>query len=385
MSFEHWAWILGGLFAAVVVIALQAIYLVLVMKWADQRTMELNYYGLPTRGRRRFKRLLRMHSLLLSPILGLLARTTRFRFSHGTFHYKGVAAPRGGACSVESFKRAVQYEPQPEDVFVVTQMRCGTTWMQHLVFQTLTRGNCDLAREDIALNALSPWLESHKTVTVANAPLVGDGPRARIIKTHLPASICPFDARAKYICVIRDPVSCFASCVDFVTSNLRGFQPELEDFLGWYMSNDSMWWNTWVEHVEGWWAVAEEQHNVLFVRFEDMKRDLDTVVQQVAEFVELTPLEPHEAANVCRKCSFEYMRQNSEVFEMHSPHLLQVPDRFFVSGKTDRYADISGETRQRIMDWCRRELREKSFPIDRFYPELAGCSESKALQPGNCF
>ena len=379
MSFEHGAWILGSLLVAVVILALQIIYLVVVMKWADERTTQLSYYGLPARGRQRFKRLLRMHALLLSPILGLLARTTRFRFSRGTFHYNGVAAPRAGACTVESFERAVQYEPRRDDVFVVTQMRCGTTWMQHLVFQALTRGNRDLAREELPLNALSPWLESHKTVTVDDAPRVGNGPRARIIKTHLPASLCPFSTRAKYICVIRHPVSCFASCVDFVRSNLRGFQPEMDEFLRWYMSNESMWWNTWVEHVDGWWARAEGERNVLFVRFEDMNRDLESVTQKVAEFLELPPLNDHEMSNVCRKCNFEYMRQNAEVFEMHSPHLLQVPGSFFVSGKVDRYSDISLEVRQLIVDWCSRELREKSFPIHRFYPEQAAFSESQAL------
>lgn len=380
MSVEQWVWAVVGLaLGATVALVLQVVHLVAVMRWADRRTAGLNYYGLPRRGRRRFKRLLRVHRLLLSPVLGVLRKTARFRLASGTFKFRGVAAPRAGACSPGTFERAVQYEPQSDDVFVVTQMRCGTTWMQHLVFQTLTRGARDLAREDFTLNAVSPWLESDKTVAVEDAPRVGDGPQARIIKTHLPASLCPFDVRAKYIYVVRHPVSCFASCVDFVRSNLRGFEPDLEDFLHWYTTADAMWWGTWVAHVDAWWAKAAAAPNVLFVRFEDMKQDLDSVIRQVAEFLDVPPLEPHEMDRVAEHCSFAAMRRNADVFEMHAPHLLQTPGGFFVSGKVDRYADISPQHRQWILDWCRRELRDGSFPAAEFYPDLATDGASAAL------
>ena len=380
MSVAFGAWILGGLLVAVLIaLALQIVYFALVMNWANRRTARLRYYGLPTDERDRFKLLLRLHALLLSPLLGLLARTTRFRFANASFRFRGVSAPRAGACSPESFERAVGYQPRPEDVIVVTQMRCGTTWMQHLVFQTMTRGRRDLAREGVALNALSPWLESDKTVTVDDAPRVGDGAGRRIIKTHLPVSLCPFSGNAKYVYVIRHPVSCFASCVDFVRSNLRGFEPEMEECVRWYLSNELMWWSTWADHFSGWQMRAEGEQNVLFVRFEDMKRGLGSVAQALATFLELPPLNDCELGTISRKCSFEYMQQNAGVFEMHPPHLLQMPGRFFVSGKLDRYSDMPSDVRQRITDWCIQELRAREIPIHRFYPDLATPNERPAI------
>ena len=96
--------------------------------------------------------------MLLSPILRLLG-LSKFKFENGSFTHDGVAGPKG-TCSAASFARGVGYEPRAEDVFVVTQMKCGTTWMQHLVYEVLCRGQGDLVDTGTALYAVSAWLES---------------------------------------------------------------------------------------------------------------------------------------------------------------------------------------------------------------------------------
>lgn len=351
-------------------VVLQLVHLVTIMSWSDRQTRGLNYYGRPRRGRRRFRRLLRMHALFLSPILTLLAAITRPKFSQRCFVYKNVAGP-AGACSIESFRRAEAYVPGPEDVFVVTQMRSGTTWMQHLAFQILLRGHGDLPQKGIALNAVAPWLESTRTVGVDDAPLLGSERRSRLIKTHLPASLCPFSRKAKYIYVARHPVSCFASSVDYVRNNLQGFSPGLDEFERWYRSNDLMWWSTWPVHLGGWWRRAAREPHVLLVRFEDMKRDLSAVALRVADFLEVACLTEEELSNVVQKCDFSYMSQHADAFEMHPPQLLQAARSFFVSGRADRFGDVPLAVRQRIADWCRAECAANATPIHELYPDLA--------------
>jgi aryl sulfotransferase len=243
--------------------------------------------------------------------------------------------------------------------------------MQHLAFQVLLRGRGDLPGEGIALNAIAPWLESTRTVDVHSAPLLGTERPSRLIKTHLPASLCPFSLDAKYIYVARHPVSCFASCVDYVRSNLRGFSPKLGEFERWYRSNDLMWWGTWPMHIAGWWRRAEREPNVVLIRFEDMKRDLPAVAVRVAEFLEVPCLTENELAEIVEKCSFTYMRQHADAFEMHPPQLLQAAGSFFVSGKMDRLADVPLTVRRRIADWCHAECVARATPIQDLYPDLA--------------
>ncbi len=133
------AWTLVGLGVLAAFLLLQFVYLGVILSWEDQRTRGLGYYGLRPEERAHFKRVLRRHALFLFPILRLLGRFSSFTFEKASFGHRGIAGPRG-TCSEESFARAEDYEVRSDDVFVVTQMKCGTTWMQHVVYEVLNRG-----------------------------------------------------------------------------------------------------------------------------------------------------------------------------------------------------------------------------------------------------
>jgi hypothetical protein len=347
----------------------QLIHLVLIMAWCDGQTRGVRYYGLSLRQRSRFRTILGLHRVALTPILWLLARCRRPSFVEGSFRFRGISGPKG-TCSLEDFRRAAEYRPSSDDVFVATQMKCGTTWMQHLVIQVLARGNHNLAEDGKTLYAVSPWLESSKTVSPETAPLVGSERPSRIIKTHFPASLCPYSPDTKYIYVARHPVSCFASCVDFVQSNLQEFAPSLESCETWYRSEQLMWWGTWPAHVAGWYELAQQNQNVLFIRFQDLKRDLAGATRQVANFLEVADLSDQEMANIIRKCSFEYMRNHVDSFEMHPPHILQSSGKFFVSGRINRYRDIPPAMANRISEWSRDGLTARGIPWKKLFPDL---------------
>ncbi len=364
-------WVLGGLAALIGFIVLQGIYLGAVLKWEDQESVGLGYYGRTPAGRDRFKRTLRLHARLLSPILRLNAALTKLDFRKASFLYKGVAGPQG-SCSPESYARAEAYPPRSEDVFVVTQMKCGTTWMQHVVYEVLHRGAGNLVETGTAMYAVAPWLEGRKSVPLEAAPLLGRERPSRIIKTHLPAQLCPASPAARYIYVARHPVSCFASCIDFIVTNVGGMAPGVAAFEEWFCSPDLMWWGTWPAHVRGWWERAARDRNVLFLHFEDMKRDLPGITRQVAEFLGVRPLEPGELARVVEKCGFAYMQEHQDNFEMHPPHILQTNAELFVAGTADRHKDVPAEVRQRILAWSARELAGSDYPVGRAYPDLAG-------------
>ncbi|MDQ7087459.1 MAG: sulfotransferase domain-containing protein [Acidobacteriota bacterium] len=363
--------VIGYVFAGVAMLALsQVVYLALVLAWVDARTSGNEYFGQTGDRRARFRRILGRHALLLAPTLWLLGKLTRFHFPGSSFTFRGVAGPKG-MCSVETFAAAVTFKPRKGDVFVATQMKCGTTWMQHLVYQVLTRGQGDIVAEDTTLCAVSPWLESRKTIAVADAPEVPGTENARIIKTHLPVSLCPYCREAKYIYVVRHPVSCFASCTDFLGANLGYLSPPLSVFEEWFCGRDSMWWGTWPAHVQGWWKWSQLRPNVLFLSFEQLKSDLSSTVRQLSAFLACNPLSGNELENILHKCSFSYMREHEAHFSMHPPQLMQRGAAFFVSGKGDRHADVPEEVAQRIKEWCRAELLQGEFPLSAYYPDVA--------------
>ena len=85
-------WVLGSLVALYVVMG---IYLASVLKWEDERTGGLNYYGRSLAERDHFKRTLGVHATLLAPMLWLNGRLTKADFKRVRIQYKGVSAPAG--------------------------------------------------------------------------------------------------------------------------------------------------------------------------------------------------------------------------------------------------------------------------------------------------
>jgi hypothetical protein len=348
-------------------------WLATVVAWGERQARGLAYFGLAREERERFRRRTRFHAAALAPVIRLMARASPFAFDKASFRYRGVAGPKG-SCSPESFRAGADYRPQSSDVFVVTQMRSGTTWMQHVVYESLMRGGGDLVETGGTLGAVSPWLESVIGVPVEDSPRLGRERPSRLIKTHFPASLCPYSPDARYVYVVRHPVSCFASCVDFLVDDMGVAAPSTGAFEAWFCSDEAMWWGGWPAHVEGWWSRSRQYDNVLFVRFEDMLDDLPAVVADVVSFLEMRPLDPAEMEAVTGKTGFDYMKRHRAAFEMYPPHVLATDSSYFAKGTSDRHRDVDASMARRIEGWCREELSGGLFPLERFYPETSGGS-----------
>jgi len=359
--------VLGGL---AVFLLVQFIWLFVVITWSEQQSAGIGYFGRSPAGRERFRLRLRRHAFLLTPILRLVGRFSSFTFERASFRHAGISGPRG-TCSEESFAHGAAYVPRPEDIFVVTQMKCGTTWMQQLVHEVLCRGEGDLVESGTALYAVSPWLEGLKGVAIEEAPLISTDRPSRIIKTHFPVDLCPFDPRARYIYVARHPVSCFASCADFLAATAGALAPDLDVVEAWFCSDEEMWWGPWTDHVDGWWNKAAGGDNALFVTFEEMKSDLPVVVDRIAAFLGVPELGDDARANVVRKSSFDYMRRHNGAFEMRPPHVFAIDGELFVRGSADRHRDVPADVGRRIAAWSAAGLRDGHFPLERIYPDVA--------------
>jgi aryl sulfotransferase len=155
-----------------------------------------------------------------------------------------------------------------------------------------------------------------------------------------------------------------------VVTNVGAMAPELPAFEEWFRSPDLMWWGTWTDHVKGWWERSQQNNNVLFVYFEEMKRDLPGVIRRVADFLGVAPLNDAEVAAVAEKCGFRYMQEHQDNFEMQPPHILQTNAQLFVSGTAERHKDVPADARARIADWASAELADSSFPLAQVYPDV---------------
>lgn len=332
------------------------------LDWINRRTIRDAFFNLPLAERRalrlQIQKKARWLRLLITPLTKLGIRIPVVEF-------EGTKVP--GNCPKDAMAYARDYQPEDADIFVATQMKCGTTWMQQIVYQIITKGEGGFSDDGHRhMNALSPWIESVGSVSLPDAPLV-EG--RRIVKTHLGTELCPYSDKAKYIYVVRHPVACLASAKDFVSKLMGPMAPQKNDFEGWFCSDD-MWWGTWASHAEGWWQWSQDKDNVLFVHYEQLLEHPESEIQRIAEFLDVE-LNEQQLANAVEKSSYRYMKENDHYFEMSAPTPMDVGGlSFFVKGSSDRANDVSEEVRQRVNRFCAEELKGARYPVTQFYPDV---------------
>lgn len=355
-------------------------YLGFYLLWERSRTRGVRYFALTAPQRLALKRRIRRHGRLLRPYVAILTQMFPLLRGFPIRRYRGVSFPLP-LCSKTGLAEAVNYQPTAQDVFVATQVKCGTTWMQHIVYEVLSHGHGDLGDSGHRhLYAISPWIESRMGVSMQEAPLIGKS-RRRLIKTHLDATLCPHHRDAKYIYVTRNPVSCLASFKDFLQL-LTGPLCPADDTVREMFCSDAMIYRPWADHVASWWDMALKHHNVLFIHYEDIKADPRTAVLQVADLLG-EQLDDEALQRIVRKISFEYMQPRADQFEMAPPNLFTETSSlgFFQRGDTRRYLDVSAaDTNEVVLD-CVNRLAGRAYPFAQYYPELLSSATPKTAPP----
>ncbi|KAM7313911.1 sulfotransferase ssu-1-like [Ixodes scapularis] len=177
----------------------------------------------------------------------------------------------------KAIRSALSYEPQPNDVFIVSYPKCGTTWMQYIAYSIFNDGVCP--QDMINFIKSAPFLE------FLGAEGAKSMPRPGAIKTHLPFDKQPYSERAKYIYITRNPYDC---CVSFYyhTKNFPAYQFDngtFDEFFDLFVQG-RVDYGDYFDHLLSWYAHREDP-NVLFVTYEDLKKDSKSCILKVADFI----------------------------------------------------------------------------------------------------
>jgi hypothetical protein len=89
----------------------------------------------------------------------------------------------------------LEFVPRPDDVFIVTYPRSGTTWMQMILYQLTTDGDMGFPH----IYEYCPWFERSSRSGLAFEAR----PSPRLFKSHLPYKQVP-KGPCKYIYIARD-------------------------------------------------------------------------------------------------------------------------------------------------------------------------------------
>ncbi|OMO72983.1 hypothetical protein COLO4_27324 [Corchorus olitorius] len=235
------------------------------------------------------------------------------------FQYQGFWQPsifvKGSMLIHQHFK------PRPTDIILSTSPKCGTTWLRALIFAIINRNSYDFGENHPLLKSnprdLVPLLERliHEG---GSASFLESLPSPRFLSSHLPFSLFPNSltsssaSACRFVYIFRDPKDAFVSMWHFMNKlGAREGLPQLslDDAFDLFRNGVSFYGPFW-DHVLGFWKASLESPNkVLFLKYEDVKREPSVHVRKIAEFLDLPFSADEENEGIVEKivnlCSFE--------------------------------------------------------------------------------
>ncbi len=204
------------------------------------------------------------------------ASSLPFSYNHNVVN--GVVFPT--SISQQRMDDLATFKLRCGDVFIVTYPKSGTTWMQQIVKLICSGGKDD----GKTLPESIPWLEEDWRAENS----FDDLPSPRFFKSHTPYHMMPGGppetSPAKYIYIARNPkdtaVSLFHHTRAFKVYNYTGPWDHFFELF----TNGKVESGDWFDHVLTWWK-HKDDGNILFLKYEDMKRDIRSAVMATAAFI----------------------------------------------------------------------------------------------------
>ncbi|CAH0597698.1 unnamed protein product [Chrysodeixis includens] len=271
------------------------------------------------------------------------------------------------------------------DVWMCSYPRTGSTWAQEMVWlighdldyegaKSLQQIRCPLVELScIMVAGHSTW---HKeSVQGTSVDLVKHRlPYPRYIRSHLPWDLLPVSieradgsARPKVIYTSRNPKDMVVSYYHYCTL-VHGLKGTFEEFCDLFMRDRAPFGPVW-NHILGFWNRRHDP-NVLFIKFEEMKHDLPSVVRRTADFLnkELTDT---QVDKLCDHLSFQNMKTNRAVNleailekSFGTSYLESTDLRFIRKGEIGDWKNyMSDDLSRRFDEWAEQHLKgtELSF------------------------
>lgn len=199
----------------------------------------------------------------------------------------------------------VGFEDRDDDIYIVTFLKSGTTWMQVILYNMLTDGNMDFEH----IYDVSPW-PSNQAFIGEKVEKINNLPSPRILKSHDLYDRFDSNSKAKFIHIIRDGKDVAVSLyhhnknyLDYTTTLDKTFEQYFtgnKNGLDWFYYNKE-----WIEN--------KNNLNVLYISYEQLKLDFNNTITKIADFLNIE-LTEQKIKNIKEHSSFEYMKEHEAKF-----------------------------------------------------------------------
>ncbi|XP_068919844.1 sulfotransferase 1A1-like isoform X2 [Petaurus breviceps papuanus] len=222
-------------------------------------------------------------------------------------YVKGIPLIKYFAEALEEMK---DLQVWPDDVLISTYPKSGTTWVSEILDRIYHWGDQEKCQQAPIFHRV-PFLEFKVPEFPSGMEVLKETPAPRLLKTHLPLSLLPqalLDRKIKIIYMARNAKDVAVSYFNFY--KMAKVHPDpgtWEDFLETFMT-EKVSYGSWYQHVKEWWELRK-QYPLLYLFYEDMKKDPKREIQKITEFVG-QPLPEDILDQIVQQTSFKKMKEN---------------------------------------------------------------------------
>ncbi|XP_051020416.1 amine sulfotransferase-like [Acomys russatus] len=206
---------------------------------------------------------------------------------------------------IEKLEKMEDFEIRDDDVFIVTYPKSGTIWAQQILSSIYFEGHRN-STENTRTVERAPFFEYNK----CKLDYV-KMPSPRIFSSHLPYYLVPKglkSKKAKIVYLYRNPKDVLISFFHFskftrIIEATYTIEHYLDNFLDGKVHG-----SRWFDHIRGWY---EHRHdfNIMFLSYEEMKKDLRSSVLKICSFLE-KDLSEEDVITVVRQATFQTMKSD---------------------------------------------------------------------------
>ena len=294
-----------------------------------------------------------------------------------------------------------------KDIWVLSFPKSGTTWTQEMIWQIANK--VDLVNGELDLQQRFPFLEFQTLVDFQHIMpglrgkiiniLFGlknwwtmlqrtnptswlgypnftdylesiEEDKPRFIKSHLPFSLLPTNLldTAKVVYVMRNPKDVVVSYYHHhKLLKTHGYIGSFPSFVRRFMKHEIMM-GPYFSHVEEGWA-QRNHPNLLLICYEDMKKDLKSVIERASRFLDST-LTQDDIETLLEHLNIKNLRENPAVNMemMRAAGVIEKEGNFFRKGEVggskeefEQYPDLEKE----FEEWIELELLARKLSFDK--------------------
>lgn len=202
----------------------------------------------------------------------------------------------------EHLKQLRETEIYDDDIWISTYPRSGTNWTHEIVYM-LQNGDSTYQKTLFELVDMYPKEK------------ILEFKRPRIFASHFPLKYSPrqLSERGRVICVFRNPKDLLVSFHSFLSKvKFADYNGSINEFIDIFLDGQLPG-GSWFDHVLQWERDLADNKlpSVLTLFYEDMKQDLLSHVEKIAEFLKI-PSNPDLFKAIADKCTFSKMNEEKQ-------------------------------------------------------------------------